>query len=390
MKVIKVIIFLVVLTFFNSCQTDNSAKSNGKNAPGARFDVNAFDLALITDTGSIDDKSFNQGCWEGILRYTNERFVPHKYFQPKGHATSDLLETIDQAVNEGAKVIITPSVTFEFAVYIAQDRYPNVNFILVDSVPHFGPGDSTYKTSSNTVGILFAEDQAGFLAGYAAVKDGYRQLGFFGGRAIEPVFRFGHGFIQGVEFAAEEMGLASGSVSVNYIYTGTFLPSPEAQALAASWYESGTEVIFACGGAVGKSVIAAAEKAGKKVIGVDIDQSGESPVVITSALKGLQAAVYSCIVNYYSGRFPGGRALVFSAANRGVGLPMHTSRFSSFSIDDYNKIFNELINGNIPRIEQMDNAGNPAAVPVSKTKVILQPKPDWASAIQSGQEDSSR
>ncbi|MDR0502857.1 MAG: BMP family ABC transporter substrate-binding protein [Treponema sp.] len=381
MKLNKAILLIVTLALLGACQTNNS-KSADKSGAINQLSENSFELALITDTGSIDDNSFNHGCWQGIMQYSRERFVPHKYYQPEGHAISDLLAAIDLAVKDGAKIIITPSVTFENTVFMAQERYPNVNFILVDGIPHSGAGDSSYKTGSNTSCVLFAEDQAGFLAGYAAVMDGYRTLGFFGGELIPPVNRFGCGFIQGVEFAAETLALAPGSVTMNYIYTGSFLPSPEAQDLAASWYESGTEIIFACGGAIGKSVIAAAEKAGKKVIGVDVDQSRDSETVVTSAMKGLQSAVYTSIVNYYNGRFPGGRMQVFCAANRGIGLPMQNSRFQHFNISEYNAIYQKMINGDIPRIEKLDNTGSPTVIPISIIKVNYLPTPSWPAKNQ--------
>jgi basic membrane protein A len=141
--------------------------------------------------------------------------------------------------------------------------------------------------------------------------------------------------------------------------------------LAASWYNNGVEVIFACGGAVGNSVMAAAEQAGKKVVGVDVDQSGESPTVITSATKGLRPSVYTCIVDYYNGSFPGGKSLVFSAANDGVGLPMETSKFTKFSQADYDAIYAIVASGRIPRLEDLDQqGGSPAGkVPVRITRV---------------------
>jgi basic membrane protein A len=330
--------------------------------------VESFELALITDLGTIDDKSFNQGSWEGLIQYARADNITNKYYQPPEQSDDAYLTTIDLAVRGGAKLIVTPGFLFEAPVFVAQDRYPNVHFVLVDGVPH-SADYSTFKTGSNTVGILYAEDQAGFLAGYAAVKDGYRRLGFMGGMAVPSVVRFGYGFVQGAEYAAQELGLSSGSVTVNYHYTGHFNATPEVQTMAASWYNNGVEVIFAAGGAVGNSVMAAAEQTGKKVIGVDVDQGGESPTVITSAMKGLQPSVYSCISDFYAGRFPGGQALTFSAANNGVGLPMETSRFQTFSTADYNAIFSRLANGSIPRMENLDSEGSPRVVPATITRV---------------------
>lgn len=303
---------------------------------------NAFELALITDIGTIDDKSFNQGSWEGLKQYAEENDISHKYYKPSEKSTDAYLSAIDLAVKGGAKVIVTPGFLFETPIYIAQDQYPDVKFVLIDTDQ--GPHDADYKefkTADNTVGIAYAEEQAGFLAGYAAVKDGYTKLAFMGGMAVPAVVRFGYGFVQGADFAAKEMGITA--IDMKYHYTGGFDATPEAQTLAASWYQSGTEVIFACGGAVGNSVMAAAEQSNGKVIGVDVDQSGESETVITSATKGLSASVYSAIDQFYKGSFPGGQHVIFNAANDGVTLPMETSKFNKFSQADYDAIYKMLV-----------------------------------------------
>ena len=340
----------------------------GLAACGGSKKSETFDLALVTDLGTIDDKSFNQGAWEGLVQYAQEKGVSHKYYQPSEQSDDAYLSGIDLAVKGGAKIVVTPGFLFEVPIYIAQDRYPEVQFILVDGVPH-DAGYENFKTGPNAVGINYAEDQAGFLAGYAAVKDGNTKLGFVGGMAVPAVVRFGYGFVQGAEYAAKELGLAAGSVTVNYHYTGAFAASPEAQTMAASWYNNGVQVIFACGGAVGNSVMAAAEQSGNKVIGVDVDQASESPTVITSATKGLRPSVYSCIADFYNGKFPGGQTLVFSAANEGVGLPMETSKFNTFSKADYDAIYATLASGAIPRMDTLDPEGSPRIVPVTITQV---------------------
>jgi len=359
-KISIIVLAVLVLMAFGSCN-----RTGGQSRSASE----TFELALVTDIGTIDDKSFNQGSWEGLVQYAREKNISHKYYQPAEQSDDAYLTTIDLAVRGGAKVIVTPGFLFEAPIFVAQDRYPNVNFILVDGVPH-SPDYSVFRTNNNVVGVLYAEDQAGFLAGYAAVKDGNRRLGFMGGMAVPAVVRFGYGFVQGAEYAAQELGLPAGSVTVVYHYTGGFAATPEAQAMAASWYNSGMDVIFACGGAVGNSVMAAAEQAGKKVIGVDVDQSGESPTVITSAMKGLQPSVYACIADFYAGRFPGGKTLVFDAYNNGVGLPMTTSKFQTFGKADYDAIFRKLAAGEIPRMMDDPNAdGSPRVVPVRITRV---------------------
>ena len=303
------------------------------------------ELALITDLGTIDDKSFNQGAWEGLKKYATEKNKTYEYYQPTEQSTTAYLDAIELAVKGGAKVIVTPGFLFEEPVYLAQDQYPEVKFILLDGSPNDGDwsgGMPNYKVADNSVGVTYAEHQAGFLAGYAAVKDGYRSLGFMGGMAVPAVKKFGYGFIQGAEYAGGELGLGSGAIAIKYFYTGGFAATPEAQAMASSWYNDGVEVIFACGGAVGNSVMAAAESTGNVVIGVDVDQSSESATVITSAMKELSVSVYDCVDDYYNNRFPGGKDIVFAAKNDGVGLPMATSKFKSFSKADYDAIYAKL------------------------------------------------
>ena len=308
------------------------------------------ELALITDLGTIDDKSFNQGAWEGVKMYATENNKTYEYYQPTEQSTTAYLDAIELAVKGGAAVIVTPGFLFEEPVYLAQDQYPDVKFILLDGSPNDGDWSSgmpSFKTGSNTVGVTYAEHEAGFLAGYAAVKDGFRSLGFMGGMAVPAVKKFGYGFVQGAEYAGQELGLGNSAITVKYFYTGAFAATPEAQSMASSWYNDGVEVIFACGGAVGNSVMAAAEATGNKVIGVDVDQSSESATVITSAMKELKVSVYDCISDYYGGSFPGGQDIVFTAGNLGVGLPMESSKFSSFTQSDYDAIYAKLADNEI-------------------------------------------
>lgn len=303
-----------------------------------------YELALVIDVGTIDDKSFNQGSWEGIAQYAEENGVSAKYFKSADVSTDAFIDTIELAIEGGAKTVVCPGFLFEEPIFTVQSQYPDVHFILVDGAPH--DADYNYVTTENTMPILYQEDEAGFLAGYAAVKDGYTKLGFMGGMALPAVIRYGFGFLAGANYAAEEMGVEG--VEVTYHYTGAFEATPEAQAMAASWYQAGTEVIFACGGAVGNSVMAAAEASeGGKVIGVDVDQSFESETVITSSMKKLSVSVYEAIKSVYDGTFKGGETAIFNAANNGVGLPMDTSRFTTFTQEDYDNIYAALVAGDI-------------------------------------------
>ena len=346
-------------TLFAGCGSDNGTadKTTGDNAAasteaaGDETGTDGYELALVIDVGTIDDKSFNQGSWEGVKKYGDENGVAYKYYKSAEATTDSFQETIALAIEGGAKVIVCPGFLFEEPIYNMQTQYPDVKFILIDGEPH--DAESNYATAENTMAVLYEEDQAGFLAGYAAVKDGYTKLGFMGGMALPAVIRYGYGYLAGADYAAKELGV---DVDVTYTYTGSFEATPEAQSMATGWYQAGTEVIFACGGSVGNSVMAAAEASDNaKVIGVDVDQSSESDTVITSAMKMLSNSVYDAIKAAYDGSFPGGKTTVFDAVNDGVGIAMDTAKFNTFSQADYDEVFAKLVAGEITIDNDVEN-----------------------------------
>ena len=345
-KLLSSALALMMVLSLIACGQKQAATSADSSAPASKKET--FELALVTDLGTIDDKSFNQGSWEGLVKYATEKGISHKYYQPQEAGTNAYFETIELAIEGGAKLVVCPGFLFEEPVYLAQTKYPDVHFILLDGEPHTADY-STYKTENNVMPILYQEDEAGFLAGYAAVKDGNTKLGFLGGMSVPAVIRFGFGYIQGIDAAAKELGV---NCEVVYNYTGAFAATPEAQALAASWYNAGTEVVFGCGGAVGNSAMSAAEgknqQEGKfvaKVIGVDVDQYSESDTVITSAMKQLSNSVYDGITMFYDGKFPGGKTSIFSVKNNGVGAAMDHARFEKFGKADYDTLYNDLKSG---------------------------------------------
>ncbi|WP_250278763.1 BMP family lipoprotein [[Clostridium] colinum] len=318
--------------------------SNEKNS--TQENTSSAEIALVTDVGTIDDKSFNQGSWEGVVKFAEEKGITHKYYQPSEKSNEAIITAIELAIKGGAKTVVCPGFLFEVPVYNMQKKYPDIKFILIDGVPQDGGGE-LYELADNTQSIYFAEEQAGFLAGYASVIEGFRNLGFMGGIAVPAVIRYGYGFVQGAEYAGKELGLAPGEITMNYTYVGDFDASPDHTAKAAAWYNEGVEVIFACGGGVGNSVMKAAETAGKKVIGVDVDQSFESETVITSAMKNLQNAIYKSLQSIYDGTFSGGNVIDLGANTQDILLPMETSKFEVFSQEQYDLIYSKIANEEI-------------------------------------------
>jgi basic membrane protein A len=336
-KIIGAALAVTMVLSLGACSTNKSASESDESGK--------YELALITDIGTIDDKSFNQGTWEGVEAYAKENDITYKYYKPTEKSDDAYLVSIDLAIKGGAKVVVCPGYLFEVPVFTAQTKYPDIKFVIIDGAPH--DADYNYKSESNAYAVFFAEEEAGFLAGYSIVKDGYTKLGFMGGVALPAVIRYGYGFVQGANYAAEELGLADGAVQIKYTYVGNFDATPDNQAKAAAWYNEGSEVIFACGGAVGNSVMKAAETAGTKVIGVDVDQSAESDTVITSSMKNLSKAVYDALASYYKNEFPGGTTANLNAATEGVQLPMATSKFATFKQADYDAIYAKIVNKEI-------------------------------------------
>lgn len=303
-----------------------------------------FKIALITDIGDVDDGSFNQGTWEGVVAFAEANNITYRYYRPLAVTDGDYLDSIALAIRGGAEIVVTPGFLFEPAIYEAQKAFPDVKFILIDGVPH--PGDyTTYETTSNTLSVLFDEHESGFLAGYAAVKDGITELGFMGGIAVPAVVRFGVGFIAGATYAGVE-----DSVSVNmtrYQYLGNFDSTDDNKNKAAAWYLTGTDAIFVAAGAAGFNAMAAAAEANKLVIGVDVDQGGQSDTVLTSAMKALGVAVQDGLQAWLDGTWDGGRTVFMNAANDGVALPMNTSRFTTFDQATYDAIFTRIATGDL-------------------------------------------
>jgi len=315
-------------------------------------DADKIDIALVTDIGNIDDKSFNQGAWEGVEAYAAANNLventDYKYYKPSEKSDVAYVEAINLAIANGATTVVTPGFLFEPAIFAHQAVCTEINYILLDGVPQ--PGDySEFVVGDNTYSILYAEHESGFLAGYAAVKDGYTELGFMGGLAVPAVVKFGHGFVQGAEAAAVDMGV---DVNIKYNYLGGFGPDAAYQTKAAGWYANGTEVIFTAAGGAGLSVMAAAEEAtDKAVIGVDINQKGESTTVITSAMKELATSVEAALNVIYAKTgaqttvYVAGQSTVLSAANDGIGLPADFERFTTFDQTMYDAVFAMLVDG---------------------------------------------
>lgn len=324
----------------------------GSNSKGKKS--GGYEVALITDSGNIDDGSFNEGTWNGIKDYCEKNNITHGYYIPNAESSQAQKDAINNAIQKGAKVIVTPGFSFASTINDLQNdsKYDKIQFLLIDTTPADAQGNAT-EIKKNVHCLSYMEEQAGFLAGYAAVKDGYTKLGFLGGQSIPPVARYGYGYVQGANAAAVELKNTD-KVEINYWYGGTFTPSDDVFNKMDGWYSKGTEVVFACGGKIYQSATKAAESANKKVIGVDTDQANDSQTIITSAIKGVATSVSLALADLYgnNGTWPdalAGQAATLGAADDCVGLPTESSswRFNKFTVDEYNALFAKIKSGEI-------------------------------------------
>lgn len=322
---------LVALSLFSlaGCSNDNNNSNNNEAT---------LKVGMVTDSGTIDDKSFNQGTWEGIEKATNELNIESSYIKPSGVGTNDFLTEIDNLVDSEHNFVITPGYTFEQAIYSAQEKHPDTKFVLIDGTPNDGQGNS--NIGKNTVSIFFAEHEAGFLAGIAtALKIETGDVGFLGGASVPAVQKYNWGFQQGIQYANENLGTNISMKKENFVYEGTFTNTAGGQQLAASMYDNGVKVIFAAAGSGGIGAITEAKNRainGEEVwiVGVDVDQYSDGiyenndSVILTSAIKKLSQASYDMITAELNNSFPGGTSLTFDASNNGVGIPNNNPNLS--------------------------------------------------------------
>ena len=347
---------------------------------GSTQDKNAADaseqkmkVAMVTDSGDITDQSFNQMTYEACKAWGKENDIEFNYYKPQSDSDEARTASVDQAVADGANVIVLSGYVFAPTVIDESDLYPEVKFLALDvsagDICEQGIGEgydynpdhynvTDYYNEDNVYCCTYQEELSGFMAGYAAVMLGYRHLGFLGGMSVPAVNRYGYGYVQGADAAAKELGITD-EVQVEYVCGGQFYGDADITAYMDTWYGSkGVEVVFACGGGIYTSAAEAAVKTGGKVIGVDLDQSVtineyKDGLTVTSAMKGLQVTidnVLDAILNdewdEYVGKIENLGMESPDPAENYVQLPEETTQWDdTFTKEDYQKLVERMYNG---------------------------------------------
>ena len=339
---------------------DNMTSEDGK-----------YEVAFVTDVGQLKDKSFNQGTFDGVKLYAANNGLSYKYYQPANgdQATDDdRYDAMKAAVDGGAKVVVCAGFMQGAALARAAAEFTDTSFVFIDGDP---VADENGNDLSNVAAVAFCEEQCGYFAGYAVVKEGYEKLGFTGGGGgTNPAcVRYGYGFAQGANAAAAEMGK---TVELNYTwqYGNSYSPSSELQALVNGWYNNGTEVIFCCGGNMYQSVAQAAAENDAYMVGVDTDQSPLSETIITSAMKGLSDGVQWGLAYVFEGSFAdiAGKSTTLSAKENAVGLPTATWSLKNFTVEQYQAELAKIVNGEIT-VDNNSEMSNPEKAELSNVKV---------------------
>ncbi len=356
---------------------DDTAADGGADAEdGGNAETAAYQVAMITDYGDITDQSFNQTTYEACKAFCEEKGIDFNYFKPAGDSDAERVAMIESSIDEGYNVVVMPGYAFAGAIKETAGTYSDVTFIALD----VGAGDlgDDYQLPSNLYCAVYQEELCGYMAGYAAVKLGYKNLGFLGGMAVPAVVRYGYGFVQGVDAAAAAMGLTD--VKLNYVYGGQFIGDADITAVMDTWYTNGTEVVFACGGGIYTSAAEAAAKVGGKVIGVDVDQAGKidkdygEGMTVTSAMKGLAPTVKTMLSEVVAGNFAnyGGKVDTLGLVSDNpednyVQIPMDSTQFEDgkFTVDDYKALVADMFAGKITVSNDISKAASDFATVIT-------------------------
>jgi basic membrane protein A len=371
-KIIAALLAGAMVFSLAACGGSGGSGDSGDSGDGGDDKKADMKIAMVTDSGDITDQSFNQTTYETCKAWSEENGVEFNYYKPESDSDEARNASVDQAVADGANVVTLPGYMFAATIVAQSELYPDVKFVALD----VGAGDlcekgvgegydynpdnydvTEYYNTENVYCCTYQEELSGYMAGYAAVKLGYKHLGFLGGMSVPAVTRFGYGYLQGIDAAAEELKITD-QIEVEYVCGGQFYGDADITAYMDTWYSSkGVEVVFACGGGIYTSAVEAAKKTGGKVIGVDSDQSpiiGED-ITVTSAMKGLAATVNTMLTDIKDGKWDEHKGKIDNLGlvsenpeENYVQLPLETTQWADgFSQDDYKALVKAMFSGEV-------------------------------------------
>ena len=331
----------------NEADKQTSAEAEESDGGGEEASGSDISLAMITDSGDITDQSFNQTTYEACKVWAEANGVDFTYYKPDSDSDEARNASVDQAVAGGANVIMMPGYMFAAAVVAQSDLYPDVKFVALDvsagDICEKGVGEgydynpdnwdvTEYYNTDNVYCCTYQEEISGYMAGYAAVKLGYKHLGFLGGMSVPAVTRFGYGYVQGINDAAKELGIA-GEVEVEYVCGGQFYGDADITGAMDTWY--GTK-------------------------GVDSDQAPiidqtQEGLTVTSAMKGLSTTVNTVLTDIQDGKWSDYAGKIDNLGmvseipeENFVQLPTASTQWGDgFTEEDYKTLVKAIYNGEV-------------------------------------------
>ena len=334
LSVITVVIMAMAFVLMTGCQDEEAEQ------PEEMID---YEIAFITDDGLINDKGVCEAIWNSVTDFGATRGISHKYYKATEAKTNAVKEVLDTAVNKGAKVVIVDSTKIANIILKLQDEYKDINFITINT-DAYNPENGDVLIKDNTVALTYATEQAGYMAGYAAVKEGYTQLGCMVEDQSKQMVNFQYGFAKGANRAAKENGE---TVTLKCVAFDVNNPREKASKKAAKWYQDGTEVIFACGDKIESEIIEQAETYEGTVISGITDKGEVSDTVAISAVEDINSTLQDTLQQYVDGKFPGGEVKKYGVAEDAVLLDYKNSRLKNFIVDQYNALYEQLKDGEV-------------------------------------------
>jgi len=347
MKAKRILIILLAIVFvFGLTACGGSGGGSGGGGGGGGGDsggegVAGANVAFVIpadDALGINDKGWIQMTWTGVKTYCEENGKTSTWYRPVDNSMQGYLDCMATAINSGTEVIVSLGFQPTEALAVAQYDYPDTYFI---SVEPDGMDDEALL-APNHYAIFHQTDQAGFLAGVAAIKGGFKDIGVLHGLDVPGMNIWVYGYIQGFNYAAGKLGVTD--VKVRHFYANTATASPDLQALAASWYEDGCDLILTMLAGGNNSLFAAADAAGKPCFGADVDQGIESDMVLTSPVKRLEVTVPRGLATVYDGTFKGGVYRWFNVDDDAVGLATGHWRVPNYTVEEYEQDFQNFVN----------------------------------------------
>lgn len=326
-------------------ETTTPKDSEGTGSEGTTEAVD-FSIAMVTDVGGVDDKSFNQLAWEGIEAFGKENGLEkgdggYDYLQSNSDA--DYITNINNLVRRDFNVVYGIGFLMEEPIKTIATQQTDAQLAIIDAV----------VDAPNVASVMFKEQEGSFLAGVAAaLMTESKQIGFVGGMEIPVIERFEAGFLEGVK-------AVDPSIKVDVQYTGKFDDAALGKTTANRMYSSGVDIIFHSAGGTGNGVFAEAKERKTKdananvwVIGVDSDQYeegavGDTNVTLTSMQKRVDIAVQNIAKEAMAGNFPGGTTVTYGLAEEGVGLADSRGAIPQDVLDQIAEFSKKIADGEI-------------------------------------------